>query len=385
MPRTFTLGSRASKLAQVQTLIVRDVLQTAHPDDEFDLSFMTTGGDQNQTQALYLLGGKSLWTEELEEALLKGDIDMIVHSLKDVSTILPEGCEIGAIMERENPCDSLVVKKGLPYKSLEELPDGSVVGTSSVRRVAQLRRAFPKLVFADVRGNLNTRLAKLDRPDEEYAAIILARAGLVRLDMEERITSDISPPTLYHAVGQGALGIEIRSDDVEVKGLLASLSHRETELRCRAERACLRVLEGGCSVPVGVASHVAPGSVLSLTGTVTSLTGDPQVVHTLSAQVLTFEDAEELGANVGHVLIENGAKAVLEEVSLSREAKLKRDENKAAEAERQATTAGLADARPIISGSHVDSFLNPKIELSPMLMVCRSELRRDFPGAWPME
>jgi hydroxymethylbilane synthase len=150
MPRTFTLGSRASKLAQVQTLIVRDALQTAHPDDEFELSFMTTGGDKNQSQALYLLGGKSLWTEELEEALLKGDIDIIVHSLKDVPTVLPEGCEIGAIMERENPSDSLVVKKGLPYKSLEELPDGSVVGTSSVRRVAQLRRAFPKLIFADV-------------------------------------------------------------------------------------------------------------------------------------------------------------------------------------------------------------------------------------------
>lgn len=149
-PRSFVLGSRASQLAQIQTHIVRDQLSALHPNVNFSVSFMTTGGDKNLTQALYLLGGKSLWTEELEVALLNGEIDIIVHSLKDVPTVLPDGCEIGAILEREDPSDSLVVKKGLPYTSLEELPDGSVVGTSSVRRVAQLRRAFPKLVFADV-------------------------------------------------------------------------------------------------------------------------------------------------------------------------------------------------------------------------------------------
>ena len=150
MTRTFILGSRASQLAQTQTLIVRDALQTTFPHANFDVRFMITGGDKNKKDALYLLGGKNLWTEELETALTKGEIDIIVHSLKDVGTKLPEGCEIGAIMEREDPADALVVKKGLEYRTLDDLPEGSVVGTSSVRRVAQLKRAYPKLIFQDI-------------------------------------------------------------------------------------------------------------------------------------------------------------------------------------------------------------------------------------------
>lgn len=148
--RTFTLASRSSELAQIQTNIVRDALRAAFPSASFDTSFMTTGGDHNQSQALYLLGGKSLWTKELEVALKEGVVDMLVHSYKDVPTVLPEGCEITGVLGRENPVDSLVVRKDLRYKSLEDLPDGSVVGTSSVRRVAQLKRLFPKLVFQDV-------------------------------------------------------------------------------------------------------------------------------------------------------------------------------------------------------------------------------------------
>lgn len=149
-PRTFTLASRASELAQIQTNIVRDALQARFPSAIFTTSFMSTGGDKNQSQALYLLGGKSLWTKELEVALIEGDVDMLVHSYKDVPTILPDGCEIAGVLERVDPVDSLVVRKGLGYTTLEELPDGSVVGTSSVRRVAQLKRKFPKLVFRDV-------------------------------------------------------------------------------------------------------------------------------------------------------------------------------------------------------------------------------------------
>jgi hydroxymethylbilane synthase len=148
--RAFVLASRASKLAQIQTNIVRDGLEAAFPSLSFGTSFMTTEGDKNQSQALYLLGGKALWTKELEVALKENVVDMLVHSLKDVPTTLPEGCEIGAILEREDPVDSLVVKQGLLYKSLEEFPEGSVVGTSSVRRVAQLRKSFPGLVFLDV-------------------------------------------------------------------------------------------------------------------------------------------------------------------------------------------------------------------------------------------
>ena len=151
-PRSYTLASRASKLAQIQTNIVRDALQTAYPDLTFSTSFMATEGDKNQSQALYLLGGKALWTKELEVALKEDVVDMLVHSLKDCPTVLPEGCEIGAILEREDPVDCLVVKEGLGYTTLGELPKGSVVGTSSVRRVAQLRRQFPNLVFLDVVG-----------------------------------------------------------------------------------------------------------------------------------------------------------------------------------------------------------------------------------------
>ena len=147
---SFTLASRASQLAQIQTSTVLAALQTAFPSHTFASSFMTTEGDKNQSQALYLLGGKALWTKELEVALLDGAVDMLVHSLKDVPTVLPEGCEIGAILEREDPVDSLVIKAGLSHTSLDELPAGSVVGTSSVRRVAQLRRLFPHLQFLDV-------------------------------------------------------------------------------------------------------------------------------------------------------------------------------------------------------------------------------------------
>ena len=153
MPHTFVVGSRASKLAQLQTHSIKDALTTAHPNESFDVAFMLTGGDKNKVDPLYLFGaaGKALWTEELETALLKDKtIDLIVHSLKDMPTTLPPGAELGAIIERHDPLDSLVVRKGLEYKSLKDLPDGSVVGTSSVRRVAQLRRAFPKLVFSDM-------------------------------------------------------------------------------------------------------------------------------------------------------------------------------------------------------------------------------------------
>jgi hydroxymethylbilane synthase len=149
-PRAFTLASRASKLAQIQTNAVREQLAAAHPHTSFATSFMSTEGDRNKIDALYVLGGKSLWTKDLEVALLEGAVDMLVHCLKDMPTELPPGCDIGAILEREDPVDSLIVKPGLGYKSLDELPAGSVVGTSSVRRVAQLRRAYPNMTFLDL-------------------------------------------------------------------------------------------------------------------------------------------------------------------------------------------------------------------------------------------
>ncbi|KAJ6626991.1 porphobilinogen deaminase [Mycena sp. CBHHK59/15] len=332
-PRTFTLASRASQLAQIQTNIVVANLESLFPltsesSPRFATSFMTTAGDRNQSQALYLLGGKALWTKDLEVALKEGSVDMLVHSFKDVPTVLPEGCVIGAILEREDPVDSLVVKAGKDWKSLEELPPGSVVGTSSVRRVAQLRRNFPKLKFLDVRGNLNTRMAKLDAPDSPYAALILAKAGMVRLGMGDRLTSDVLPPTLYHAVSQGALAVEIRSDDAEAMELCKKITHRETQWSCLAERACLRVLEGGCSVPVGVSTqlHMDPGSEggeLTLTGCVTALDGGAHVEHTLKEKVGSASEAEAVGEKIAKILIETGARKILDDINVDRDQRVK--------------------------------------------------------------
>jgi len=329
--RVYTLASRASQLAQIQTNMVAYALRAAFPALEFTASFMSTEGDKNQSQALYLLGGKALWTKELEVALKENVVDILVHCVKDMPTMLPEGCEIGAIMEREDPVDSLVVKHGLPYKSLEELPDGSVVGTSSVRRVAQLRKSFPKLQFMDVRGNLNTRLAKLDSPTGSYTALILAKAGMIRLGMGHRLTADLKAPTLFYAVGQGALCVEIRTGDTEVQELCKALTHWQTDWKCRAERAMLRMLEGGCSVPVGAVTEIEPldtsagsgptKSKLTLTGTVTAITGAPHVELTLEEEVSSVEEAEAVGQKMAKQLMESGAKAILDDIFIDREAK----------------------------------------------------------------
>ncbi|KAG0663701.1 porphobilinogen deaminase [Rhodotorula mucilaginosa] len=254
--QVFTLGTRNSKLAMVQTEIVRRELEERWPGCEIRILGMTTLGDNVQTQPLYTFGGKALWTKELEVALLSGQVDAIVHSLKDVPTEFPPGCELGAVLEREDPTDALVVKEGLSYTSLDEMPDGSVIGTSSVRRVAQLRRKFPRLKFADVRGNLGTRLKKLDAVDNNYTALILASAGLIRIGLGHRITAAVASPTLYHAVGQGAIGVEIRAGDRRSRDIIGSLECWKTSWRTRAERMMLKVLEGGCSVPVGCETKI---------------------------------------------------------------------------------------------------------------------------------
>ncbi|KAG6814423.1 hypothetical protein H0H92_007426 [Tricholoma furcatifolium] len=337
--RNFVLASRASQLAQIQTNIVLASLQELYPLSDgdhqgptFSTSFMSTAGDKNQSQALYLLGGKALWTKELEVVLKEREVDMIIHSCKDVPTTLPEGCTIGAILKREDPVDSLVVKSGKPWKSLNDLPAGSVVGTSSVRRVAQLKRNFPDLKFLDVRGNLNTRLAKLDAPDGPYAALILAKAGLVRLGMGNRITTDLEPPTLFHAVSQGALAVEIREDDAEALALCRQLTHWETEWMCLAERACLRVLEGGCSVPIGVASKLdveaggRKAGTLTLTGCVTALDGSLHVEHAVQAKVTSAKEAEALGSTLAKTLSDLGAKKILDDIKVDRERRVEEAE-----------------------------------------------------------
>ncbi|CAG8805129.1 2260_t:CDS:2, partial [Gigaspora rosea] len=234
-----------SQLALVQTNEVQKALQRAYPNIEFSILGITTTGDQILNKPLYQIGEKSLFTKELEVALENKTVDLVVHSLKDLPTTLPKGMTVGAMLKREDPNDALIIKGDLAAKSLEELPKGSIIGTSSVRRSSQLKHAFPDLIFQNIRGNLDTRLAKLDNPDGQYSAIILAVAGLVRLGLNHRISQILPSNIMLHAVGQGAIAVECRDDDKDTIELLSVLEDKDTRLRCTAERSLLRDLEGG--------------------------------------------------------------------------------------------------------------------------------------------
>ncbi|GAB4158184.1 MAG: hydroxymethylbilane synthase [Cyanobacteria bacterium J069] len=307
-PRTIRIGSRKSQLALVQTHWVQSELQKAFPDRTFEVHTMSTQGDKILDVALAKIGDKGLFTKELEVGMLSGDIDFAVHSLKDLPTNLPEGLMLGCVTEREDPADALVVHENHKDKQLATLPKGAVIGTSSLRRLAQLRHHYPHLAFKDVRGNLNTRLAKLDAG--EYDALILAVAGLKRLGMGDRIHQNIPSDVSLHAVGQGALGIECRTEDPDILSVLKVLEHTPTAQRCHAERAFLRELEGGCQVPIGV-NTVIEGDTLTLTGLVASLDGQTLIKDTVSGATDT---AEQLGVELAHRLKDQGAQAVLDEI-----------------------------------------------------------------------
>ncbi|MBD1910441.1 MULTISPECIES: hydroxymethylbilane synthase [unclassified Leptolyngbya] len=307
-PRTIRIGSRKSQLALVQTHWVHGELQKAYPDRTFEIQTMSTQGDKILDVALAKIGDKGLFTKELEVGMLNGDIDFAVHSLKDLPTRLPEGLMLGCVTERENPADALVLHASHLDKQLDTLPEGAVIGTSSLRRLAQLRHHYPHLTFKDVRGNLNTRLAKLDAG--EYDALILAVAGLHRLGMSDRIHQVIPAEISLHAVGQGALGIECRTNDTEILNLLKALEHRPTALRCYAERAFLRELEGGCQVPIGV-NTVLEGDTLTLSGLVAALDGKKVVKGSVSGPA---EQADQLGIDLALQLREQGAQDILNEI-----------------------------------------------------------------------
>jgi len=306
--RTIRIGSRKSQLALVQTYWVKDQLQKVFPDRTFEVHTMSTQGDKILDVALAKIGDKGLFTKELEVGMINGDIDFAVHSLKDLPTRLPEGLILGCVTERENPADALVVHEKHQDKQLDTLPEGAVIGTSSLRRLAQLRHHYPHLSFKDVRGNLNTRLAKLDAG--EYDALILAAAGLQRLDMADRIHQIIPAEISLHAVGQGALGIECRAEDDEILTLLKALEHQPTAYRCYAERAFLRELEGGCQVPIGV-NTALDGDTLTLTGIVASLDGKQLVKDVISGAA---ESAEQLGTDLANRMREQGAQTILDEI-----------------------------------------------------------------------
>ncbi|XP_023822750.1 porphobilinogen deaminase [Salvelinus sp. IW2-2015] len=333
--RVIRIGTRKSQLARIQTDSVAEKLKGLYPDVHIEIVGMTTTGDKILDTALSKIGEKSLFTKELETALERNEVDLVVHSLKDLPTTLPPGFTIGAVLKRENPHDAVVLHPKNMGKSLDTLPEKSVIGTSSLRRAAQLKKRFPHLEFKDIRGNLNTRLKKLDEKDD-FSAIILAAAGLSRMGWESRVSQILGPEDCMYAVGQGAIAIEVRAKDKDILEMVSVLHDPNTVLRCIAERAFLRRLEGGCSVPVAVHTEVKD-SQLYLTGAVYSLDGSDSLKETMQTSIASDNKVEErvdewvqrvgvtannmpgpaqdasekLGLDLANLLLSKGAKEIL--------------------------------------------------------------------------
>ncbi|MBD3755091.1 MAG: hydroxymethylbilane synthase [Gammaproteobacteria bacterium] len=305
MKKTLRIATRKSPLALWQAEFVKAQLQQAHPDLQIELLPMSTKGDKILDVPLAKIGGKGLFTKELEDRMMAGEADIAVHSMKDVPMELPEGFALGAILERHAPTDAFVSNH---YARFEDLPQGAVLGTSSLRRKAQLMALRPDLDVRDLRGNVGTRLGKLDAG--EYDAIVLATSGLQRLGLDERIRHEIAPEQCLPAVTQGTLGIEYFAKDTETLAIIRVLNHEETEIRTRAERAMNHRLEGGCQVPIGVFAEL-DGNNLSMRGLVGSLDGSTLLKASISG---TRDEAEALGVKLAEDLLAQGAAAILAEV-----------------------------------------------------------------------
>ncbi|MEM5509192.1 hydroxymethylbilane synthase [Pseudoalteromonas sp. AS71] len=299
------IATRKSALALWQAEFVKAELERFHADVRVELVPMSTQGDIILDTPLAKIGGKGLFVKELEQAMLDGRADIAVHSMKDVPVEFPEGLELYTICEREDPRDAFVSNN---FANLNELPQGAIVGTSSLRRQCQIKALRPDLDIRDLRGNVNTRLGKLD--DGQYDAIILAAAGLIRLKMESRIADYIEPEVSLPANGQGAVGIECRVDDEVTKALLAPLEHTQTRIRVNAERSMNRYLEGGCQVPIG-AYALVDGEQVHLRGLVGAVDGSEILRDEVTGHV---NDAEELGIELAKKLLAQGADKILAEV-----------------------------------------------------------------------
>uniref|UniRef100_T1HIA9 hydroxymethylbilane synthase n=4 Tax=Rhodnius TaxID=13248 RepID=T1HIA9_RHOPR len=331
----FKIGSRKSELALIQTNIVIDELKKIYPNYLYEIVTMTTTGDQILDKPLPKIGQKSLFTKELETALLNDEVDLLVHSLKDLPTVLPSGLALGAILEREDARDALLLHPKHRGLTLASLPENSIIGTSSLRRAAQLKRNFPKLTIKDIRGNLQTRLKKLNQGI--YDGIILAVAGVHRMGWEDRISQVLLETDMLYAVGQGALAVECRKKDCP---LFAGLYHVDTAFCCIAERSLLNTLGGGCSAPVAVHSRLETSDGrLYLTAAVWSLDGSETLQKTASTTVIKpdlqsgddlseisfcgvtveclgkyhIRQAVKLGVDVANDLIEKGALKIIED------------------------------------------------------------------------
>lgn len=312
IPATLTIATRQSPLALWQANFVKDTLEKLYPTMKVELLEMVTKGDKILDTPLAKIGGKGLFVKELENALYEKRADIAVHSLKDVPMVLPEGLTLGAYLERHAPTDAFVSNR---YASLDELPDGAVLGTSSLRRECQIAHAKGSLTIKSLRGNVGTRLSKLDAG--EYDAIILATSGLERLGLGERIRHELDDELSLPAVGQGALAIECRADDETILQLLAPLNHLATRLCVIAERAMNKTLEGGCQVPIAGFATIN-GNTLSLRGRVGSIDGKTllksQNAITLTHGVDDEQNAENLGKQIAQDLLSQGADQILKDV-----------------------------------------------------------------------
>ena len=298
------IATRKSPLAIWQAEFVKSKLENIYPDLKVELVKMTTQGDQILNSPLSKIGGKSLFIKELEVGIMEGRADIAVHSMKDVPYELPQGFEIGAILERENPFDAFVSND---FNSIQDLPIGAKLGSCSLRRIVQVKAMRPDLEILDLRGNVNTRLKKLD--DGEYDAIILACSGLTRLGFDNRIKQDLSPDDSLPAVGQGELGIEIEANDHEISSLIKPLIHQKTQIEVSAERALNATLKGGCSVAIG-AFATSEDSKLTLSGMVGNVD---------SGEIIRIQETGEtskpidLGIRAAKKLLSLGARELLNE------------------------------------------------------------------------
>lgn len=303
--RELVVGTRGSPLAVWQAEWVRAQMQNAEPGVSFSIRRIKTTGDKILDAPLATIGGKGLFVKEIDEALARREIDFAVHSMKDVPSVLPDGLEILGLPRREDPRDALISRNGL---TLERLPKGARVGTSSLRRQAQLLHFRPDLRILTLRGNLGTRLRKLD--EGEYDAIVLAAAGVKRLGLADRVTEFLDPEACLPAICQGALGIEGRADDPTARELAMRLDHLPTRVAVTAERAFLASLEGGCQVPM--AAHATlTGDSLRLTGLVASMNGARLVRDTVQG---IAGEAAQLGEALAQRLLEQGAREILQEI-----------------------------------------------------------------------
>ncbi len=305
------IGTRGSKLALWQAEWVKSEIQHLHPEIEISLIRIKTTGDMILDVPLAKIGGKGLFVKEIEEAILRHKVDMAVHSMKDVPTELPEGLHLAAICRREDSRDALITKvqsSEFKVQSYKDLPHGATVGTSSLRRLCQLRNIRPDLKIVQLRGNLDTRIRKLD--EGQFDAIIVAVAGVKRLGLAYRITEILEPEICLPAIGQGAIGIECRVNDKVINTILGALNHQETSISVRAERALLRKLGGGCQVPIAAYARIEDGRVI-MDGLVGSITGEKVIKSHAEGKL---EDHEKLGTNLAEDLLSRGAKEILAEV-----------------------------------------------------------------------